>query len=255
MDITSNLYPDLARYGLEISKETSTVRIGHLIFESPIHLWENSSFYGPCSIGAFSYINRFSMFYNLHVGRFCSIAGFVRGVSDHDISFSTHPIWTDMSHGLFPSDPIYIKITGERFKEYSKNTNAHSGKENAIKIGNDVWIGENVLIRAGIKIGDGSIIGANSFVRNDVPAYSVVAGSPAVVKKMRYSDKIKIKLEELSWWLYKPSSFYHLIDKSNIEKTIDQISEKIAEGKIEQLNPNRYSLTQVSGSFRLELLS
>ena len=58
MDIKKNIYPDLARHGFGISHETSTVRIGELTYESPIHLWENSSLYGPCSIGAYLYFSQ-----------------------------------------------------------------------------------------------------------------------------------------------------------------------------------------------------
>ncbi len=48
-----------------------------------------------------------------------------------------------------------------------------------VKIGNNVWIGENVVILPGVKIGDGSIIGANSVVIKDVKTDAIVAGSPA----------------------------------------------------------------------------
>lgn len=254
MDIKKNIYPDLARHGFVISSETSTVRIGDLTYESPIHLWENSSLYGPCSIGAYSYMNRFAMFYNLHIGRFCSIAGYVRGAGDHDFQFSTHPIWTDMNRTMFASDPTYIKITEERFNEFLKKDQPVQ-KESAIQIGNDVWIGENVLIRAGVSIGNGAIIGANSFVRDDVSAYSVVAGSPAVVKKMRYSDKLINEFEKLNWWLYNPTDFFHLVDKGNVKKTIEAISEGIAVGSIGLLKPDRFLLSQEGDSFKLERLA
>lgn len=49
----------------------------------------------------------------------------------------------------------------------------------ATKIGNHCYIGPNAIITKGVEIGDGSIIGANSFVKNSFPAGSKVAGSPA----------------------------------------------------------------------------
>ena len=70
MDIQKNIYPDLARHGFGISSDTSTVRVDQLTYESPIHLWENSILYGPCSIGAYSYMNLFAMFFNVHIARF-----------------------------------------------------------------------------------------------------------------------------------------------------------------------------------------
>ena len=58
-------------------------------------------------------------------------------------------------------------------------------EEKEVVIGNDVWIGANVIILPGVKIGDGSIIGAGSVVTKDVESYSVVAGNPAKVIKRR----------------------------------------------------------------------
>lgn len=52
-----------------------------------------------------------------------------------------------------------------------------------IKICDDVWIGMNCIILKGVTIGEGAIIGAGSVVTKDVPAWTVVAGNPAVVVK------------------------------------------------------------------------
>ena len=67
-------------------------------------------------------------------------------------------------------------------------------------IGNDVWIGENVTILPGVHIGDGAIIGANSVVSKDIPAYSICAGNPCVVKKYRFDNEMINLLEKLKWW-------------------------------------------------------
>lgn len=48
-----------------------------------------------------------------------------------------------------------------------------------VKIGDRVWIGNNVVIREGITVGDEAIIGANSIVTHDVPAGAKVGGVPA----------------------------------------------------------------------------
>ena len=52
-----------------------------------------------------------------------------------------------------------------------------------IVIGNNVWIGDKATILSGVSIGDGAVIAANSVVTKNVPAYSVVAGNPAEIKK------------------------------------------------------------------------
>ena len=49
-----------------------------------------------------------------------------------------------------------------------------------IMIGDDCWLGVNVVVSPGVSIGQGAVVGANSVVTKDVAPYSVVAGSPAL---------------------------------------------------------------------------
>ncbi len=58
-------------------------------------------------------------------------------------------------------------------------------EERPVYIGNDVWIGGNVIILPGVHIGDHSIIGAGAVVSKDVPEWAVAVGNPATVKKYR----------------------------------------------------------------------
>ena len=48
-----------------------------------------------------------------------------------------------------------------------------------ITIGNDVWIGANTVVKCGVNISSGAVVGAGSVVTKDVEAFSVVAGIPA----------------------------------------------------------------------------
>ena len=57
--------------------------------------------------------------------------------------------------------------------------------EKDIVIGNDVWLGANTIVVAGVKIGDGSIIAAGSVVTKDIPGYVVAGGIPAKPIKSR----------------------------------------------------------------------
>ena len=54
-----------------------------------------------------------------------------------------------------------------------------------VEIGNDVWLGTRVVVIAGVKIGDGCVVGANSVVTKDIPPYSVAVGVPVRVVKNR----------------------------------------------------------------------
>ena len=58
-----------------------------------------------------------------------------------------------------------------------------------ITIGNDVWIAAHVCVLPGVTIGDGAVCGAGAVVTKDVPPYSVVAGVPAKIIKMRGNPK------------------------------------------------------------------
>lgn len=59
-------------------------------------------------------------------------------------------------------------------------------------IGQDAWIGANVLIMAGIQIGNGSIIAAGSVVTKDIPAYCIYGGNPAKFIKLRFAEEDQV---------------------------------------------------------------
>lgn len=58
-----------------------------------------------------------------------------------------------------------------------------------VTIRDDVWIGQRVIIKLGVTIGSHAVIGAGSIVTKHVPSWSVVAGVPARVIRMRRQGK------------------------------------------------------------------
>ena len=61
-----------------------------------------------------------------------------------------------------------------------------------ITIGNNVWIGANVAVLAGVTIGDDTVIGAGSVVNKDIPSGVIAAGNPCkVIRKITEEDKKK----------------------------------------------------------------
>lgn len=64
------------------------------------------------------------------------------------------------------------------------------GEEKQIVIGDDVWIGYNVIILGGVTIGTGTIIAAGAVVTDNVEPYSIVGGVPAKLIKKRMTSSI-----------------------------------------------------------------
>ena len=59
-----------------------------------------------------------------------------------------------------------------------------------VTLGNNCWLGGNVIVMPGVNIGDNCVIGAGSVVTKDIPAWSIAAGNPArVIRKITEEDK------------------------------------------------------------------
>ena len=67
-------------------------------------------------------------------------------------------------------------------------------------IGNDVWIGMGATVLAGVRVGDGAVIGARAVVTKDVPDFAVVAGNPARVLRQRFEADVRERLAAVRWW-------------------------------------------------------
>ena len=63
-------------------------------------------------------------------------------------------------------------------------------KEREVIIGDDVWIGSNVIILPGSRIGNGVILGAGCVVRGNIPNYGIVIGNPAIIIGFRNGEKL-----------------------------------------------------------------
>ena len=144
----------------------------------------------------------------LIIGKFCMIASGVKfimnGANHLTDSLSTYPF------------AIFAKGW-----EKAMEGKAYPNKGDII-LGNDVWIGYNATIMAGVTIGDGAIIATNSTVVKDVEPYSIVGGNPAKEIKKRFPDKTIDKLLKLKWWDW------------SIEKITENI-QNLTDNKIENL--------------------
>ena len=124
----------------------------------------------------------------LIIGKFCSIAcgaKFLFNCANHTLkSLSTYTF------------PLFFE---EWDLPKSDVVSAWDNKGDIV-IGNDVWIGYDAIIMAGVTIGDGAIIGTRAVVTKDVEPYSIVGGVPAKEIRKRFSTDIIARLQELQWW-------------------------------------------------------
>lgn len=92
--------------------------------------------------------------------------------------------------------PLFYEEWGLEKKDVVKSWD----NKGDIVIGNDVWIGYEAVILAGVTIGDGAIIGTRAVVTKDVPPYTIVGGIPAKSIRKRFDDKIINELLRMKWW-------------------------------------------------------
>lgn len=122
---------------------------------------------------------------NCDIGAFCSIAdGVIIGGAQHPIQWAS-------------TSPVFYNGRDSIPKKFSKFDRP---KAKRTTIGNDVWIGDRALIKGGVTVGDGAIIGMGSVVTKDVGPYEIWAGNPAHLIRYRFSDKTIKSLVNLKWW-------------------------------------------------------
>ncbi|MCL6266234.1 CatB-related O-acetyltransferase [Flagellimonas myxillae] len=145
-------------------------------------------------IGYASYIAEGAKLAKTSIGRYCSIGPRVNcifGKHPSNTFVSTHPTFFALKTpvGFTYSDKQY-------FEEFATpHTDGYS-----ITIGNDVWLGANVSLMDGVRIGDGAIVAANALVTKDVAPYTIVGGVPAKPIKKRFTDEEIDFLMDLKWW-------------------------------------------------------
>ena len=143
----------------------------------------------------------------LIIGKFCMIASDVKfimnGANHLSDAISTYP----------------FAIFGNGWE------NAMEGKsypnKGDIVIGNDVWIGYNATIMAGVNVGDGAIIATNATVVKDVAPYSIVGGNPAKEIRKRFDQEKIDKLLKVQWWNW---------DIKKITQNLPQLTGKDVDG-------------------------
>ena len=137
------------------------------------------------SIDRYTYVGNDCFMVNVSIGAFCSIADRVC------IGGAGHPIERVSSSPVFHEGKNILSVNFQNFPY------KHTPKT---MIENDVWIGMGAIIKAGVSIHNGAVIGAGSIVTHDVPPYAIVGGNPARIIRYRFDEKTSQALENIKWW-------------------------------------------------------
>jgi virginiamycin A acetyltransferase len=213
--------------GVYSEGQTIIFRSAFLV-ESYAALFPNSFF----TVGAYSFAQNY-LNPNLRIGRYCSIA------SGLEVMAAEHPICR------FTTSPVtYLpRWIDHAKKEFGLDWHVEPFEEtlSAPVIGNDVWIGQQVLLKGGINIGDGACIAARAVVTKDVPAYAIVGGVPARVIRYRFTERQIARLLAARWWRYNyadlPQEHW-----SDLDRFLDALQERVESGAIKPWNPGTWDL-------------
>lgn len=168
----------------------------HCQFEGMNHVGKYSSFWGAMGYGS-------SIGWNSSVsadiGRFTSIGprcGYINSSHPYKKPFATTcPLFYSLVKGRNPQNFSFTdKQLFEEFRYYDKD------RELVNDIGNDCWIGSDVTLIGGVKIGDGAVVLAHALVSKDVPPFAIVGGVPAKIIGYRYDEETIAFLLEHKWW-------------------------------------------------------
>ncbi|WP_196604823.1 CatB-related O-acetyltransferase [Pectinatus haikarae] len=162
--------------------------------------------YKGCSVGKYTYgYEELLSNYPLatRIGRYCSINETARIWNNHSLDcVTTSPI---LDYPFFYSFEKY----GERqafvnkYGKYKNNAtfeNSEIRNNRPVSIGNDVWIGANVIILPGVNIGNGAILAAGAVITKDVDNYAIVGGVPAKFIKYRFNEEQRKMFNKIEWW-------------------------------------------------------
>lgn len=124
----------------------------------------------------------------LIIGKFCSIA------------CGAKFLFNSANHALRSLSNYTFPLFFEEWGLNKKNVASAWDNKGDIIIDNDVWIGYEAVIMAGVHIGDGAVIAARAVVTKDVPPYTIVGGTPARKIRMRFEEETIAKLQQIQWW-------------------------------------------------------
>ena len=143
------------------------------IFKKNVLINENSI------IGNYNYFGEHVSVTAAKIGNYCSIAPNVTiGPGEHDVS--------------------NVSTCVRAMEKAGVHMDLEKGE---CVVGNDVWIGANVVVLRNVKIGDGAVLAAGAIVNKDVPPYAIVGGVPAKIIKYRFDPESIKQIRWSRWYL------------------------------------------------------
>ncbi len=138
--------------------------------------------------GDYSYCDRYADIANARIGKFSNIAAFTR------IGATDHPLHTaSCHHFLYRSDDYWDDAEADPdFFARRKSRLAY--------VGHDTWIGAGAMIKPEVTLGHGVVVASGAVVTKDVEPYTIVAGTPAKVLRLRQPREIAERIIALAWW-------------------------------------------------------
>ena len=120
---------------------------------------------------------------NVEVGDYVHIGALESVVIGDDVLMASKVYISDHDHGIYQGGTDIVSPANQTQAEKTLQISP-------VRIGNNVWLGENVCVLKGVEIGENSIIGASSVVTKSIPANSIAIGIPARVVK-QYNIALK----------------------------------------------------------------
>jgi acetyltransferase-like isoleucine patch superfamily enzyme len=167
---------------------------------------------GNIKIGHYTSINGpFNARGTVTIGKYCAFGQYVAIISNnHKTSMLNQQVWLQIRLGAPPC----------------------STQKGPIRIGHNVWIGDQAVVLSGVNVGHGAVIAANATVTKDVPPFAIVAGSPARVLKYRFPKTIIDQMLSIQWWdwdedkLNRNVALFEL-DFANLPNSFDLLSKVV----------------------------
>lgn len=181
----------------------------------PVYLNRNTQVGPDCVVGKYFGMNESCFVARATVGAYCSIG------ARTSINPFNHPVdWLSIHEFQYhPNSFDWVDEYNDiRRLERTPDMYEH------VTIGNDVWMGHNANVMPGVSVGDGAVIAAGAVVTKTVPPYAIVAGVPAKVIRLRFSEKTVERLLRVKWWELELSELSGLPFR-DVERSLDKLEE------------------------------